>query len=186
MRVGFRLALSLFVAVATTCGADARGGKAHAPKELYQQMLAARVACDAADEALFSNMRQAGETFAGYCRKRGFPRSSSSLASIENELYAIANTNPYAKDPLLAQEVATHFPQARTQVSIDTDAGLSEAYINQIAQHIPESWHAVPGSLTVVHNDRDLFFIWAAGIDGRPLQDKSEHIRLVYGQVSHR
>jgi hypothetical protein len=186
MRARFRLALALFLAVATTNGAQARGGKPHVPKELYQQMLAARVACDAADEALFGNMQQAGEAFAGFCRKRGFPRSTRELASIENELYTIANTNPYAKDPLLAQEVETHFPQARTQVSIDTDVGLSNAYINQLAQHTPELWHAVPGSLIIVHNDRDLFLIWAAGIDGKPLKDKNEHIRLVYGQLPHR
>jgi len=179
------LTLLLVVASATICGAEAHSGKAHVPKELYQQMLAARVACDAADEALFTNMQQASDTFARFCRQRGFPRRSRDLALIENELYAIANGNPYAKDALLAREVDSHFPQARTQVSIETDAGLSDALVNQLEQFTPESWHAVPGSLKIVHNDRDMFLVWAAGIDGKPLKDKNEHMRLVSVHITH-
>jgi len=179
------IGLSLILTVATICGAEAWGGKPRVPRELYQQLLAAQVACDTADEALFGNMQLAGDMFAKFCRTRGFPKTSREIALARRGLYPIANTNPYAKDQLMAREVETHFPEAKTQAEIETDFGLSDPEVDQFQQFPPQSWQSVPGSLIIVQNERDMFVVWAAGIDGKPLRDKNKRIRLVVVHPLH-
>lgn len=50
------------------------------------------------------------------------------------------------------------------------DASLYDAAT--LRTEVPEDWRAEPGTIQIIHNDRDLCFIWGAGIEGRPVFDR--------------
>ena len=52
------------------------------------------------------------------------------------------------------------------------DASLYDAAT--LRTEAPEDWRAEPGTIQIIHNDRDLCFIWGAGIEGRPVYDRNK------------
>lgn len=43
-----------------------------------------------------------------------------------------------------------------------------------LRKEAPLDWRAEPGTIQIVHNDRDRCFIWGAGIEGRPVFDRTK------------
>src|ERR1700728_3962730 len=81
--------------------------QAHAKKltaEMLQPLIAARMACDTADDTMHANMQQAAGQFRQISRQlRRFPRAQSEYLTARDSLQGLIQANPYTKNPLLAK-----------------------------------------------------------------------------------
>lgn len=71
------------------------------------------------------------------------------------------------------------------RIKLEIDPGLNLAAIPELKKNPPMEWNAPPGTVTCVSNNNDVFIVWAAGLDGRPIREPySRQIRLVQGNYN--
>jgi len=51
------------------------------------------------------------------------------------------------------------------------DIGVNKTNLRDYLKNPPDSWQANPGTITIVSNLHDMFLVWGADKDGRPLRD---------------
>lgn len=67
-------------------------------------------------------------------------------------------------------------------IRIQIDTSLTALEIQQYLDDPPQEWTAPPGTITAISNFRDLFVVWGAGADGKPLRDlASNKVKLLEG-----
>jgi hypothetical protein len=138
--------------------------------EMVQEQLAARIACQSGDTGMRAAIATAGSDFSAYSRSiNHFPRNDSELMESLRKLQALTEKNPYTKEKLLAPQISSQFGEGCAIGSITTDLTLTEASVRALQKFPPAEWQAYPGSICIVHNGADVFLVWAAGLDGKPL-----------------
>ncbi|HEY9869392.1 MAG TPA: hypothetical protein V6D08_09520 [Candidatus Obscuribacterales bacterium] len=119
-----------------------------------------------AQRTLYGAMQSAAAWLKDYCQQHGrCPESSDDIASIESDLQQLMPVNPY-------------FPSsgAKTPIRVQFDETLSDLSLSHYRQRPPDSWSAPAGTITVVvSNTHDLFVIWGAGMDKRPVRHELSH-----------
>lgn len=71
------------------------------------------------------------------------------------------------------------------RIKLEIDPGLNLAAIPEWKKNPPMEWSAPPGTVTCISNNNDVFIVWAAGMDGRPIREPySRQIRLVQGNYN--
>ncbi len=163
----------------TTTGAAAKTKVASI--ELYQQVAKAQAASEKDQAELLEKMQTIASEFKKYRAANGqFPEQGSMTDALEQKLRVIAGVNPYADFPFSTaaddpQFAAVHGePNVDPQdidVKINVDLGLSNMGIEQFRTSVPDNWLAMPGTITIIHNTENLFIVWGAGVDGRPIHD---------------
>jgi hypothetical protein len=176
------LALSSVLLGGIASGADARAGR-KITAAMMQEFVGAQLACDTANAAMFDGMTKVATRFAEICRKlRRFPNDYQEYVEVRDVLQKIVPVNPYSKSDVLAKQLAQLSPNTfgkAQSVAILADSGLDAERIDHLRQAPDESWLAYPGSIGILHNRKNLFIVWGAGIDGKPLKDKDGQVRLL-------
>jgi hypothetical protein len=192
-KVLFLLFTSVFcLAGSTFCFGTAGGAEAspkHPPLELYHQVAEAQAAAEKGNIELREKMELVAGQFKKYRLRAGsFPEPGHPTENLSRRLEQLAGTNPFASFPVrtAADEsdfAAKHSTEGCTKenicVCIRSDANLSNFQINSLRGSVPEDWQAMPGTITVIHNTENLFALWGAGVDGKPIRDKTNSQYLI-------
>jgi hypothetical protein len=149
-------------------------------QQLIQQMAQAQITAQEDNEKLKVIMQSTLNAFKEYCRKVGsIPQSTRHTAYLEQSLSELAGINPYnefpyriaADDPsFVSEHDTTGGDRRKIVVRLKYEANLSAAQIVYWQKSKPENWIEMPGSITILHNDRDACCLWGAGVDGKPIK----------------
>jgi hypothetical protein len=142
--------------------------------EMVQEQLAARVACQNADAELRRAIATASSDFSTVSRSlHHFPRNDSELIEALRKVQALAEKNPYMKEKLLTPQISSQFGEGCAIGSVTADLSLTETKARDLQRFPPQEWQAYPGSICIVHNGANIFLVWAAGFDGKPLHSNT-------------
>jgi hypothetical protein len=169
------------------CFATAGSASADSPKrpplELYHHIARAQLLADKADSQLLEKMQRVADRFkSDRLRFGSFPEDGQENKNLVEKLEDLAGANPYfgfpentaADDPTFAAEHAQPgCDKEHVCVRILADASLSTSRIAASRKPPPQRWQAMPGTITIIHNTENLFALWGAGIDGKPIRDKT-------------
>lgn len=155
-----------------------------------------------ADNQLFQQMRQVGNWINDWISmNHRFAEVGDESHFAARQLDALLVNNPYDHSSVSAQAGIDKYaiddevqenPQpgvpnvlAPHRVKFVRDFGLSTAQIEVWSEEPPVEWREAPGVITMMTNDQNLFCIWGAGADGRPIRDYYSHrTRLCVGDYS--
>jgi len=138
----------------------------------------------AADHILHRQIRSVASFLQNYCTMNyKFPQQLDDVRYVKSQLAELAPGNPFlGADSATASSVETlsnvGTGGARLSASddqrfqLDVDYSVSNNMLKQWATHSPDGWQASPGTITALSNDRNMFVVWGAGADGRPIQDE--------------
>jgi hypothetical protein len=171
----------------TFCFATAGGAQASTPKrpplELYHQVAEAQAASEKCNIELREKIELVAAQFKNYRLHSGsFPEPGHPAQALASKLERLAGSNPFASFPVRtaaddSEFAAKHGTASCTKenicVHIFLDASLSNFQINTLRATAPADWLAMPGTITIIHNTENLFAVWGAGVDGKPIRDKT-------------
>jgi hypothetical protein len=172
----------------TAGGAQASTHK-HPPLELYHQIAEAQAASDKGNIELREKIELVAVQFKKTRLHAGsFPEPGLPTHNLARRLEQFAGANPFASFPVRTAAddsdfVARHGKEGCSKeticVHILSDASLSNFQINTLRGAVPEDWLAMPGAITIIHNTENLFAVWGAGVDGKPIRDKTNSQYLI-------
>lgn len=137
----------------------------------------------AADRALHGQIRSVARWLENYCTMNyKFPRDLDDVRYAKSQLVEVAPSNPFsggAEEAGASVETVPNVGTAGAQLSaaddqriqLQIDYSLSNYMLKEWKAHPPDLWEAPPGTITAVSNDRNMFVVWGAGADGRPIRD---------------
>jgi hypothetical protein len=141
------------------------------------------MACDNADDLTRTNMQSVAIQFSQICRQlKRFPRVQTEYINARDSMLHTIDANPYSQNPVLAKEIESLPAETlgtKASIAILPDGDLTDCKATFLSDSPDPSWLAYPGSIGVLHNQNDMFIVWAAGIDGKPLHDKEGKVLLV-------
>jgi hypothetical protein len=158
-----------------------------------------KMALEQQDGQMFTDMRRVSNWVNQYCiwNKR-FPEQGTEFREAKSQLNQLVPNNPYVSNKLLlsqgldADPVYTNpagMPSYDTdyqrwsyavpddqaanlhRIILTLDQSLTELDLQQDQQQAPDDWTAPAGSITVISNQQNLYAVWGAGRDGKPLKD---------------
>ena len=69
------------------------------------------------------------------------------------------------------------------RIRLSIDNSLSEEEAQQWITNPPDDWQQPPGTISIIGNQSNMYVLWGAGADGRPLRDPlSHHVQLIIGR----
>ncbi|MBY0358106.1 MAG: hypothetical protein K2W82_08905 [Candidatus Obscuribacterales bacterium] len=80
-----------------------------------------------------------------------------------------ASGSPVESDEWMAEQQA----QKVGRVQLGMDYSISSSSIEAWRNEPPDSWRGAPGTIYANGNYQGLFYVWGAGIDGKPVKDSS-------------
>ena len=128
-----------------------------------------------------------------YCQMNyHFPKSSDDVNFAQKQLMDLVPNNPFVDGIEQTATDSAYTPQYNqdpipssdpNRIKLSIDSGLNMAMIRYWARHAPEEWQAPPGTISCISNDQNLFVVWGAGADGRPiLDDLTGRTALILGR----
>jgi hypothetical protein len=158
-----------------------------------------KMALEQEDVQMFTDMRRVANWVNQYCiwNKR-FPEQGDEFREAKSQLNQLVPNNPYESSKLsVAQGLdadpeyinpsgspsyATDYekwsyPTPTDQAAnlhrivLKLDQSLTELDVQQDQTSAPDDWTAPAGSIVVISNQQNLFAVWGAGRDGKPLKD---------------
>lgn len=73
---------------------------------------------------------------------------------------------------------------ADLRVKLQFNPSLSAQMVRDWQTEAPLEWQTTPGSITAISNSQDLFVIWGAGANGKPIKSPNGTTRLYIGNVN--
>jgi hypothetical protein len=71
------------------------------------------------------------------------------------------------------------------RIKLTIDNSLSEIEAQQWLTQPPDDWQAPPGTISLIGNQQNMYVLWGAGRDGRPLRDPLSHrVQLIIGRFA--
>jgi hypothetical protein len=68
------------------------------------------------------------------------------------------------------------------RVSVIVDQSLSDLQAEEDRANPPDEWTGNPGAITVITNNRNLFIVWGAGRNGKPIKDPdTNRVAVLFG-----
>jgi hypothetical protein len=68
------------------------------------------------------------------------------------------------------------------RVSVIVDQSLSDLQAEEDRANPPDEWTGDPGAITVITNNRNLFIVWGAGRNGKPIRDPdTNRVAVLFG-----
>lgn len=99
--------------------------------------------------------------------------------------YVSADDDPTDPDPSPRLTPSGDVPGTAANLNhviLKIDTSLTALDVQQYLWDPPLEWTAPPGTITVISNFRDMFVIWGAGADGKPLRDMATNkVKLLEG-----
>lgn len=148
----------------------------------------------AAEAKLNREIHAVGSWLQNYCQMNyKFPVQPNDVRYAKSQLIDVAPVNPFTEDyddisnstsvPGAGTADARISPQDEQRFQLSVDYGLSNYMLGEWAHHTPDYWQAEPGTITAISNDKNMFVVWGAGADGRPIRDDiTGHAVLVVGR----
>ncbi|HEY9868894.1 MAG TPA: hypothetical protein V6D08_06990 [Candidatus Obscuribacterales bacterium] len=136
-----------------------------------------------ADRQLHGQIRSVARWLENYCTMNyKFPRDLDDVRYAKSQLVEVAPHNPFIGGDEEAGASVETIPNVGTagaqlspaddqRIQLQIDYGLSNYMLKEWTAHPPDGWEAPPGTITAVSNDRNMFVVWGAGADGRPIRD---------------
>jgi len=164
---------------------------------MSQQMQFAK---DEADAQQYRQMERVASYLDQYCaQNHRWPDQGEEQQFIQQQLNQLVPINPYtqAGAPWLPtqgsegpQDVSGNLPLDQyydnvpqgTRVKLVFDPSLNTTMAKEYINDPPEDWQRRPGAITAVSNNQDLFVVWGAGINGKPLRNMAGQMRLIFGR----
>ena len=128
-----------------------------------------------------------------------FPEYGAEMTFVKQQLNQLTPNSPYTSNTLrLAHGIDTEPEYSNSEISpvegdIDPnvaatgdrielvfDPSLTELEVENWKTDPPYEWSAPAGTITAISNNQNLYIIWGAGADGKPLKDPSNHSMLMY------
>jgi hypothetical protein len=158
---------------------------------------------DERNEFMYRDMQRVGDWLGQYCmQNHRFPEIGDETSDALSQLNQLVYNNPYrnhasgtqgvsigSADPLYSNpDVIPALPDDTetmphsNRIALVYDPSLTDAEVNDWIADPPIEWRARPGQITAISNQTNLFVIWGAGADGKPICDfGSNNTRLVVG-----
>lgn len=178
-----------------------------------QQSMMQQVAIEQEDDRLFMDMRRVSDWLNQYCVwNHRFPEQGDQMRQAKAQLNQLTPNNPYANDkltlsqgldadpeygdPNTAPTNALDYQQASwpvpsdqaadyQRIQLQIDPSLTELELQQYQTDPPDEWTAAPGTISCISNQQNLFCVWGAGRDGRPIRDPLSHrVQIVVGRYA--
>lgn len=163
--------LAILSACATTCATTAApaGDAAYAHLEVLRELQ------KKADSELYGDMTSVADWVENLMREDGSHAETSANGTEKISDFRInAPPNPYKLN------LANSDVNPKVTVHFSHQAGLTDFQVRQYMKKPPESWKQSPGTVTVISNGENMFLIWGAGADGRPIMNyKTGETRVV-------
>ncbi|MBI4532497.1 MAG: hypothetical protein HY711_01010 [Candidatus Melainabacteria bacterium] len=124
-----------------------------------------------AQKVLYETMLKVSSSIKQYCSKhRHCPEAGDEVEALTARLRELMPNNPYTPGGSEAIKVKLSFEES-----------LNEPLLAQYQDKPPSHWTAPVGTISVViSNSNNLFVIWGAGMDGRPIRHPTtQHVTLV-------
>ncbi len=127
-----------------------------------------RQAIAEADNLLWSQMQRTASLLEKFYRQAGhLPEAGREQEAFRALILSKAPLNPYHPKVIINGSKPFEKP---LDVQFVTDGSLSETLIRQASLKPPDSWHAEPGTISVITNGNSLFLIWGASADQYPMR----------------
>lgn len=165
------------------------------------------------DEQMFMDMRRVSNWLNQYCMwNHRFPEQGDEFREAKAQLNQLVPNNPYISNKLQLssgldadpqylndqsapgsfndyQKVPYPVPDDQAanmhRIVLILNQSLTELDLQQDQASPPDDWTAPPGSIVCISNQRNLYAVWGAGRDGRPLKDPvSGQTELVIGRYA--
>ncbi|MBI4533603.1 MAG: hypothetical protein HY711_06615 [Candidatus Melainabacteria bacterium] len=146
-----------------------------------------------ANLVLHGQMQRVANFLENYCTMNySFPQSTDDVRWLTKQLMDLVPNNPFTDQEDQPSDVIT-FPNTsgptyslpygvQNKIGLSIDNGLDDSIIEEWRTSPPDDWQAPPGTISAISNNRNLFVVWGAGADGRPIKnDLSGHTALVVG-----
>jgi hypothetical protein len=161
-----------------------------------------RMVLEQANVQMYSDMRHVAGWLDGYClQNHRFPEGTEEMNWATNQLNQLIPNNPYRPSLITlipgadenptyeAPEEIGDVPQqyatagnSVNRITLIFNPSLSDYMVTEYLTNPPDDWRAPPGSVTAISNNVDLFMLWGAGPDGKPLRDPvSKRLQLILG-----
>jgi hypothetical protein len=115
-------------------------------------------------------------------RNSRFPSFGDNTMWAEQQLSILVPMNPYDFNDAIATSANTA-PPPNGRVRLSIDQSLNGNAVQQFLNDPPLTWIADPGTISAISNNLDLYIVWAAGADGRPLRDsRTGRVYIVTGR----
>ena len=76
-------------------------------------------------------------------------------------------------------------PESLDRIRLIFDPSLTELMVQSWRTDPPSEWQAVPGTISAISNNQNLFVIWGAGANGLPLRDPSTNrVIMIIGRYN--
>ncbi|HEY9716061.1 MAG TPA: hypothetical protein V6C69_01225 [Trichormus sp.] len=167
----------------------------------FAQSSAQQMALAEQDDRMFRQMRQVAGWIDQYCLwNHRWPEVGEETDEAQQQLNQLVPNNPYVggfltigggpedtnPDASLDDMPAPSDAAAgmnRVQVSIDSS--LTEESVREDMKDTPVDWTSSPGTITVIGNQQNMYCLWGAGRDGKPLKDPlSGRTQIIVGHYS--
>jgi hypothetical protein len=158
-----------------------------------------KMALEQQDEQMFTDMRRVGNWVNQYCiwNKR-FPEQGDEFREAKSQLNQLVPNNPYVSNKLQLSQGLDADPEYISpsgspsyntdyqkwsypvpddqaanlhRIVLILDQSLTELDLQQDQTQAPDEWTAPAGSITVISNQQNLYAVWGAGRDDKPLKD---------------
>lgn len=147
-----------------------------------------------ANLVLHGQMQRVANFLENYCTMNyRFPQSTDDVRWLTKQLMDLVPNNPFTDQEEQPSDIIT-FPSTdgptyslpygvQNRFNLSIDNGIDDAIVQEWWLSPPDDWQAPPGTISAISNNRNLFVVWGAGADGRPIKnDVSGHTAIVVGR----
>lgn len=71
------------------------------------------------------------------------------------------------------------------RISLSMDESANNSQIDQYRDNPPDNWQAPPGCISAAGNGQGFIYVWAAGIDGKPIKDYNGKTYIVAANTAN-
>jgi hypothetical protein len=186
-----------------------------AQQQQPQMSSAQQMALEDQNEQMFTDMRRVAQWLDQYCLwNKRFPEFGDEMIQAQQQLNQLTPNNPYKDDQLTlgrgldaqpgfgnfdyqtnsynnADVYQMQYPVPDDQnanlnrIQLSINNSLSEEQAQEWLRQPPEEWQAPPGTISAIGNQQNMYVLWGAGRDGRPLRDALSHrTQLIIGRFA--
>jgi hypothetical protein len=173
-----------------------------------------KMALEQEDYRMFDDMRRVSNWMNQYCIwNHRFPEQGDEFRAAKAQMNQLAPNNPYVNNRLILsrgldadpeyagnaesapsytsdyQKAPVYVPDDQAanlhRVKLEINNSLTEIEIQQWQTEPPDEWNETPGTITILSNQQNLYCVWGAGADGKPLRDPlSGQVQLIIGRYA--
>lgn len=145
-----------------------------------QKIAIARLLNQEAEKKLYAQMTAIMAWLESYRHKYGhYPQSPYEVDRCQQHLCRELYRNPFMPEETYVHQDGENPPVDQHRIRVAVDYGLSKSKLEEFKVKPPSEWFGTPGTITIVSDGREIFAVWGAGADGRPICDQDSNKPLL-------